>query len=127
MVTIRFAVRCNIDQLIPSAAIVEGARQSTGKPRPVPQKLFKRHRLGHGSESDKALVSLLAREKGTQVVEVAEVHAVRGEIDLAFEWLERAYASRDAGIAQIKALRYLGPLHGDPRWPAFLARLRLDS
>jgi tetratricopeptide (TPR) repeat protein len=83
------------------------------------------HRLGHGSESDKALASLFAREKRTQVVEVAEVFAVRGEIDLAFEWLERAYSSRDSGIAQIKALRGLRSLHGDPRWAAFLARLRL--
>lgn len=31
-----------------------------------------------------------------------KVHAFRGEVDLAFEWLGRAYDQRDSGIAEIK-------------------------
>jgi hypothetical protein len=36
-----------------------------------------------------------------------EVHAFRGEADLAFEWLERAYDQRDGGVADIKGDRLM--------------------
>jgi hypothetical protein len=41
---------------------------------------------------------------------------IRGEADLAFEWLERAYYQRDGGLTGIKSDR-LG-LAGDPRYKA---------
>jgi hypothetical protein len=31
-----------------------------------------------------------------------DVYAFRGEADEAFEWLERAYEQRDAGLPEIK-------------------------
>ena len=39
-----------------------------------------------------------------------------------FEWLERAYAQRDVGLAETKPSPPLRSLHGDPRWYAFLRR-----
>ena len=38
----------------------------------------------------------------TAAYQIAEVYAYRGEVDRAFEWLERAYAQRDSGLSQIK-------------------------
>ena len=32
----------------------------------------------------------------------AEVQGARGEVDAALEWLERAYAQRDGGLAEMK-------------------------
>ena len=52
-------------------------------------------------------------------------HAYRGEADLAFEWLERAYAQRDSGLGEIVSSALLRGLHGDPRWQPFLRKLRL--
>lgn len=58
---------------------------------------------------------------------VAEVYAARGEVDRAFEWLERAYAQRDPGLAEMKAAPYLRSLHGDQRWVAFLKKMGLED
>jgi hypothetical protein len=51
----------------------------------------------------------------------------RGEADLAFEWLERAYAQRDGGLLDIKGSRFLRGLAGDPRYEAFLRKLKLPE
>jgi hypothetical protein len=58
---------------------------------------------------------------------VAQVRAVRGEVDTAFEWLEYAYVTRDAGVALARVSRQLNGLHGDPRWKAFMRRIGLDG
>ena len=52
---------------------------------------------------------------------------IGGEADLAFEWLERAYAQRDGGLVDIKGDRFLRGLTGDPRYKAFLRKLKLPE
>ena len=47
-------------------------------------------------------------------------HAVRGEVEAAFTWLERAYVQGDGGITQSRYSRTLRSLHDDPRWKPFL-------
>ncbi len=59
--------------------------------------------------------------------QIAEVYAYRGETDLAFEWLERAYRQRDSGISQILSSPFLTPLAADPRYAAFLAKVGLPN
>jgi len=54
---------------------------------------------------------------------VAEVYAMRGEADLSFVWLERAYEQRDTGIAEVKVEPHFRSLHRDPRWTAFLRKM----
>ena len=53
----------------------------------------------------------------------AQANAYCGNVDLAFEWLERAYTQRNAGLSQIKLQPLLRNLHGDPRWPLFLNKM----
>jgi len=55
------------------------------------------------------------------------VYAFRGENDHAFEWLERAYAQHDSGLAEIKADPLLKNLQRDPRYAAFLKKMRLPA
>jgi len=55
------------------------------------------------------------------------VYAFRGETDRAFEWLERAYASRDSGLAQFKGDPLLKSLEHDPRYAAFLKKMHLPA
>jgi len=57
--------------------------------------------------------------------QVAEVYAARGEVDLAFAWLERAYDQRDGGLSQMKPDPLLRSLHADPRWFPFLRKMGL--
>ena len=78
------------------------------------------HALGRRSESDAALAALKGKYAGEAAYQIAEVHAFRGEVDLAFEWLERAYDQRDGGVAEIKGDRLMRGLVGDPRYKAFL-------
>ena len=87
------------------------------------------HGLGRAADADAALRSLVQSAGDRHYVEIAEVHAFRGDADRAFEWLERA-TSRSLsntvspserprpGIAQHSPL--MRALHADPRWPAVL-------
>jgi hypothetical protein len=52
---------------------------------------------------------------------------VRGEADRSFEWLERAHAQRDSGLALLKVDPFFRSLHGDARWPAFLRKMGLQD
>jgi len=82
--------------------------------------------MGRKEESDAALAALLAQGE-KWAVQIAMVHAMRGERDQAFEWLERGQALRDAGIAHIRVHPMLRGLHGDPRWKPFLEKVGLGG
>ena len=85
------------------------------------------HALGRRSESDAALAALKSKYAGEMAYQIAEVHAFRGEADLAFEWLERAYDQRDGGLTEIKGDRLMRGLVGDPRYKALLRKLKLPG
>jgi adenylate cyclase len=85
------------------------------------------HALGRRSESDAALAALKSKYAGEMAYQIAEVHAFRGEVDLAFEWLERGYDQRDGGLADIKSDRLMRRLADDPRYKAFLRKLKLPE
>jgi len=83
--------------------------------------------LGRHAESSAALAELERKHSASTAFQVAQVRAVRGEVDAAFEWLGRAYETRDAGVALAKVTSSLRGLHGDPRWAAFLRRIGLEG
>jgi hypothetical protein len=68
---------------------------------------------------------LIAKYRSDGAYQVAEVYGVRGATDLAFDWLERAYAQRDPGLSEVKISTRLRLLHGDSRWIAFLRKMGL--
>jgi Tfp pilus assembly protein PilF len=80
------------------------------------------HAAGRRAESNTALQELIAKYATDSAYQVAEVYGARGEADLAFDWLERAYVQRDPGLADMKTNPRLRSLHADPRWIAFLLR-----
>ena len=53
------------------------------------------------------------------------MYATRGDVDLAFEWLERAYDQRDPGVTETKRDPQFRSLHADPRWERFLRKMKL--
>jgi len=85
------------------------------------------HSLGHPTESDAALETLIEGFGWTAAYQVAEIYAYRNEVDKAFEWLERAYEQRDPGVTYSATDVLLRPLHGDPRWQPFLKRMGLET
>ncbi|MGH9492554.1 MAG: protein kinase domain-containing protein [Terriglobales bacterium] len=85
------------------------------------------HALGRKKESDAALAELIASPQGPWAFQIAEAYAFRGEAGRAFEWLDRAYAQRDVGLAFIKGDPLLKSLERDPRYAAFLKKMRLPA
>jgi TolB-like protein/predicted Ser/Thr protein kinase len=83
------------------------------------------HRLGQGAQADAVLGDLASRFAKQAPFQIAEVHAFRGEVDLAFDWLERARRERDGGLPEILGDPLLKPLEGDARYDELLARMQL--
>ena len=55
-------------------------------------------------------------------------HAFRGEIDEAFDWLEKEYEKfGSAGWGEWRYQRLFDNLRGDLRWSAFLARVDVSD
>ncbi|HEU4724872.1 MAG TPA: protein kinase [Candidatus Eisenbacteria bacterium] len=96
----------------------------------VPVPYFRLHGLalawhleGRRDSSDAALRELVRKHTRDALFQIASAHAFRGEKDLAFDWLERAYAGRDPGLAEVRVEPLFRSLHGDPRWAAFLKEM----
>jgi tetratricopeptide (TPR) repeat protein len=83
--------------------------------------------MGRQKESGTALSRLKEKLGDAGAVQVAQMHAYRGELDEAFSWLERAYRQRDAGLTVVKIDPLLRRLHGDPRFQALLVKMKLPG
>jgi len=83
------------------------------------------HALGDAGASDAALNEIIDKWGAIAAYQVAEVYAFRGEIDLAFNWLDQAYDSRDNGLPFMLLDPRFANLHDDPRWEPFLEKMGL--
>ena len=83
------------------------------------------YEVGRAAAGTAGLLFSTGKRGGEAAYQVADLHALRGEADLAFEWLERAYDQRDAGIGWTMVDPFLRSLHADPRWDVFLRKLGL--
>lgn len=81
------------------------------------------HALGQTAESDAALAELIENYATPSAYNIAYVVAYRGEVDRAFEWLERAVTHRDPGLAGILTEPMLARLRDDARWLPLLERV----
>jgi serine/threonine-protein kinase len=84
---------------------------------------------GRQDEARKVLAELRKTSAETYVssLDIAIIHAALGEIDPAFEWLERAYEERADHLAYLKVNPRLAALHSEPRFQELLRRLGLAS
>jgi tetratricopeptide (TPR) repeat protein len=81
--------------------------------------------LRRKKESDTALSELIAKYQSQNAFLIAEVYSFQKEPDQAFKWLDRAYVQHDSTVPETKASTLLQNLRGDPRYIAFLKKLRL--
>jgi hypothetical protein len=56
----------------------------------------------------------------------AWIHLGLGEIDSAFEWLNRAVDECDQYMMPIKSYRFFDPIRADPRFQALLRKMNLE-
>ncbi len=79
--------------------------------------------LGHTESSNLLLNKLFSKHESDAAYNIAHVLAHRGEIDAAFEWLEKARTYADPGLVDILGEPLFQNLHGDPRWLQFLTSI----
>ncbi len=101
------------------AALVAIEKESSEVLRLFGTAIFQ-YALGDAAASDAALEELIDKYAAVAAYQIAYVHAMRGEIDNAFDWLEQAYDNRDGGLPSMLLEPQLANLHDDPRWPVFL-------
>jgi TolB-like protein/Tfp pilus assembly protein PilF len=87
------------------------------------------HALGNAAESDAALNELIAKYGRQRPVAIAKALAFRGEIDRAFEWLEKGVEYRDPRLMEL-GLTGMWPgdevLSEDLRWLPFLESIGMS-
>jgi len=76
--------------------------------------------------ADAALADLIANNQGVDY-QIAQVYAVRGEKEKAFEWLQIAFDNHDTGMLGLLVDPLLNNLRDDPRYKTLLAKLGLPA
>jgi tetratricopeptide (TPR) repeat protein len=110
----------------PVAALAEFERENDEDDRQFGRALAF-YALGRKAEADAALVEVEQKYTGQSAYRLAQIRAYRGEIDQAFSWLDRAYRQRDSGCTWVKGDPMLRNLEADPRWKAFLRKMKLPE
>jgi TolB-like protein/Flp pilus assembly protein TadD len=85
------------------------------------------HALRRKADSDAALRRAERDSAQDVAYEIACAHAFRGEVDAAFQWLDRAYVQKDYLLEDIKGEWALKSLESDPRYKAFLRKMNLPE
>jgi tetratricopeptide (TPR) repeat protein len=83
------------------------------------------HALGDSEASERALANLIDIQSESAAFQIAEVYAFRGENDSAFEWLQKAYDTQDAGLAVLLGNPLFAELTYDARYHPFVEKLGL--
>jgi TolB-like protein/lipoprotein NlpI len=110
----------------PEAALAEMQQESDAGPWRQIGLPMVWHSLGRKAESDAALAELIRTHEKDSAFNIAYVLAYRGEADRAFEWLEKAVAYHDTGLADIVVEPLFANIRKDPRWLPFLHRIGRD-
>src|SRR5438874_1234707 len=82
---------------------------------------------GDRNAADAALSELIQYGRDTLAYQIAEVYAVRGETDKAFEWLQSSYDNHDTGTLAILVDPLLHGLRDDPRYKALVTKMNFPA
>jgi TolB-like protein/Flp pilus assembly protein TadD len=82
---------------------------------------------GDHKAANAALAELIANGRDSLAYQIAEVYAVRGEIDKAFEWLQISCDNHDGGTLSLSVDPLLRGLRDDARYKNLLAKLGLPA
>ncbi len=82
--------------------------------------------LGKRKESDQMLAAATEQNASVWASEIARVHAYRGEVEQALQWLDRAYEQRDEDLWFVKGDPFFSNLAGEPRFQALLRKMNLS-
>jgi TolB-like protein/Flp pilus assembly protein TadD len=77
------------------------------------------------SAADAALRTLIEKQANNSAYQIAEVYALRNDAKATFEWLDKAWNNRDAGIQYLLFDPFILRYKDDPRFAAFCRKVRL--
>ena len=83
--------------------------------------------LGHTMKADALFTEFLEKYGETDPANVADLYAFRGDYDLSFEWLNKAFEVKDPVL--IEALTYpsFKPMYSDSRWRDLIRKIGLPK
>jgi TolB-like protein len=95
--------------------------------RPLGFLAIAKYHTGKQEEAQEILEKLKKRSEGSSAGSpsyyITMIYAQMGEIDLAFQWLEKAYIDREVEMYWLKVVPLFEPLHDDPRWQEMLDKV----
>jgi TolB-like protein/Tfp pilus assembly protein PilF len=80
---------------------------------------------GDRSAADAALATLIEKDAESSAYQIAQIYAVRNDAKATFEWLDRAWSSRDPGIVGLLYDPFILRYKDDPRFAAFCREVGL--
>src|SRR3984885_10116447 len=86
---------------------------------------FARQVSGDRGAADSALKTLSEKYANSAAYQIAEVYALRNDAKATFEWLDRAWSTRDAGIQYVLFDPFILRYKDDPRFAAFCRKIGL--
>jgi adenylate cyclase len=118
--------KCLVKQGRGEEALIVAAEERSEFHRMLAQ-LKVHEEMGHREEADRLLREMMDKQGNRAAFQYAELYSLRGEVDLAFKWLDVAYAERDGGLLGLNNSEELRPLHKDPRWTPLLKKMGLEK
>jgi adenylate cyclase len=85
------------------------------------------HARGDRNAADAALTELIAYGRDQLAYQIAQVYAVRGETNKAFEWLQIAFDNHDTGLLALLVDPLVRGLRDDPRYKDLVAKVGLPA
>ena len=82
---------------------------------------------GDRNAADAALADLIANARDQLAYQIAQVYAVRGEKDKAFEWLQIAFDNHDGGMPSLLVDPVLRGLRDDARYKNLVVKVGLPT
>lgn len=82
---------------------------------------------GDSSAADAALKNVVDKRATLAPYQIAEIYALRDDADETFEWLDRAWNSRDPGIEYLLTDPLILRYQNDPRFAAFCKKAGLPT
>ena len=82
---------------------------------------------GRAGEADEVLKTLITKFADTEAYAMAMIYAYRNDHDLALHWLDLAYKQKDTSLVEIVGEPLFKNLERDPRFKAFLRKMKLPE
>ena len=77
--------------------------------------------------ANEVLSQLIAKDRNILAYQIAEVYAMRGETDKAFEWLQISFDNHHTGLLSILIDPFMRGLRDDARYHSLIPKIVLPA